>query len=187
MRHHRRVLKVKHLAVLVVLASLAMAGCSSEGSTTGSEELDARSQVDAAYEAVASVQIANALIYSKAILASTKDPQIKKFAQEIVTERSTAEDIVKRLRKLGTPMDVKKASHELDVSLKDLAISRNGQPFAAPSTDAGYLKAMRSNLDGTYAAAVSHLGNGGPGTSQLSARLQGSAAHELEQLKQLQE
>jgi predicted outer membrane protein len=184
MRHHRRVLKVKFICVGLAVVALTAAGCG-EATETGNATIDARSKTDAAYEAVASVQVANALAYSNAILKTTTDPQIKSFAQEVVTERNTVEDILKRLRKVGAPMDVKKASYQLDVSLKDLAITADGKPLAVPAEDAAYIKAMRSNLEGTFTAAAAHQNKGGPGTSQLSARLQGSATHELEQLKAL--
>jgi uncharacterized protein (DUF305 family) len=184
MRHHRRVLKVKSILVALAVVALTTAGCG-QATETGNASIDARSKTDTAYEAVASVQVANALAYSNAILKTTKDPQIKSFAQEVITERNTAEDILKRVRKIGAPMGVKKASYVLDVSLADMAITADGTPLATPASDAAYIKAMRSNLKGTFAAAAAHQNKGGPGTSQLSARLQGSATHELEQLKTL--
>jgi len=184
MRHHRRVVKVKYFVALLAVAALALSGCDSQ--STGNPTIDARQLNDSAYEAVAAVQIANSANFSRVAAATTQDPKVKAFAEGVLTDRAQAQKLLKRLRNTGAPMDVKKASHQLDLSLSRMGITADDVPVSAPATDSGYIVAMRSNLKGTLKAAQAHLANGGgPGTSQLSLRLQDAATTELEQLKAL--
>lgn len=174
----------KLIVFSLAAAALAVGGCGGSGST-GNTGVDARSANDSAYEAVVAAQIANAVGYSEAILKTSVDPDVKKFAQQAIDERSGQQDILERLRRTGEQVDVKKASYELDVSLEDLAITADGKPFAAPSSDNAYLKAMKSNLNGSIRAAEVEMNNGGPGTTQLANRVYSNANTELEQLKSL--
>lgn len=185
MRQNSRVRNSRYILCLLALAALALAGCGDSGST-GNPEVDARSDMDTAYEAVAAAQIANAVGYSEAILKSSNDADVKKFAQQVLDERAGQQQQLDRFRKTGEPVDVKKASHELNISLADLAITADGKPLAAPSSDSAYLKAMKANLNGSIKAAEVEMKGGGPGTTQLANRVYSSASAELEQLKQLQ-
>jgi uncharacterized protein (DUF305 family) len=185
MRHHRRVKKASTFLVLLVVASLAATGCG--GTSTGNPEVDRRNQLDAAYEAVAAAQIEVATDYSNAILKTTKDPEIEKFANSVLAERKQWTEKLDRLRRTGEEVEsLAKASYILDISLKDLGITADGTPLAAPSSDAGYLTAMKSNDKASLLAAEVNNGEGGPATSQLSNLVIQGATQELEQIKQLQ-
>lgn len=182
MRQNPRVRFSKPLLPLLAIAVLALAGCG-DTSSTGNPEVDQRSANDAAYEAIAAAQIENAENYSNAILSTTTNEQIRSLAEQVVAERGEQTDLLNRLRKTGEPVDIAKASHTLDISLSDLGVSADGKPMAAPSSDAGYVAAMKANLEGAILAAQAEIGDGGPGTTQLANRVYSTATAELEQLK----
>lgn len=163
---------------------MAMAGCG--GSTTGNPTVDSRNQIDAAYEAVAAAQIDQAVAYSNAILKTTSDPEIKKFAGSALAARKVWAQKLERFTTTGETVDLPKASHTLDISLKSLGVTADGTPLAAPSTDDGYLQAMKLNDRASLRAATVNSRAGGPGTSQLSNLVIQGATQELLEIKQLQ-
>ncbi|MBJ7354684.1 MAG: hypothetical protein JHC98_07655 [Thermoleophilaceae bacterium] len=169
---------------LLVVATLAMTGCG--GSTTGNAVIDSRNEIDAAYEAVAAAQIATAVDYSNAILKTTSDPEIKKFAESVIATRKVWSEKLERFTRNGEPMELPKASYALDISLKSLGITADGTPLAAPSTDDGYLAAMKLNDRASLRAASVNSRNGGPGTSQLANIVILDATKELAAIKVLQ-
>jgi uncharacterized protein (DUF305 family) len=185
MRHDWRVLKLRIVLSLLVVAALAMAGCG--GSTTGNAVIDSRNEIDAAYEAVAVAQIAQAVAYSEAILKTTKDPEIKNFAQQVIDTRKVWTQKLERFTKTGDTVSLPTASHDLDISLKSLGVTADGTPLAAPSTDEGYLSAMASNDRASLRAATVNSRGGGPGTSQLANLVILDATKELAAIKALQQ
>jgi uncharacterized protein (DUF305 family) len=184
MRHHRRVLKLRIVLSLLVVATLAMTGCG--GSTTGNAVIDSRNEIDAAYEAVTAPQIAQAVAYSGAILKTTSDPEIKKFAQSAIDARKVWTQKLERFTKTGEKVSVATASHDLDISLKSLGITADGTMLAAPSSDSGYLQAMKLNNRASLRAATVNSRAGGPGTSQLANLVILDATEELAEIKALQ-
>ena len=56
---------------------------------------------------------------------------------------------------------------------------------AAPSSDDGYLLAMKANAYGSMRASAAAIDNGGPGSSQLARIVQQNRPHELAQINQL--
>lgn len=184
MRHHWRVLKPRIVLSLLVVASLAVAGCGE--STTGNPLVDKRNEIDAAYEAVAGAQIAQAVAYSESILTTTADRRIKKFAQSVIDTRKVWTSKLERFTMTGDTVDLPKASHTLDISLKSLGVTADGTPLAAPSTDAGYLQAMKLNDRASLRAAAVNSRAGGPGTSQLANLVILDATKELAAIKLLQ-
>lgn len=185
MRHHRRVLNPRIFLSLLVVAALAMTGCG-ESSTTGNAIIDSRNKIDAAYEAVAGLQIAQGVAYSEAILKTTSDPEIKKFAESAIETRKVWTQKFERFSKTGQEMTLGQASRELDVSLKSLGITADGTPLAAPSSDDGYLEAMKSINRASLRAAKVNSRAGGPGTSQLANLVILDATEELAEIKALQ-
>lgn len=186
MRHYRRVNKAKSFLVLLAVAALAATGCG-DTSSTGNAEVDRRNQIDSAYEAVAAAQIANAVAYSNAILKTTSDPEIKQFAESVLAAREKWTAKLERFRRTGAKVEnLAKASYTLDVSLKDLGITADGTPLAAPSSDEGYLAAMKLNDRASLRAAAVNSKLGGPATSQLSNLVIQGATQELAEIKQLQ-
>jgi uncharacterized protein (DUF305 family) len=184
MRHHRRVLKPRIVLTLLAVAALTVTGCGS--GSTGNALIDSRNEIDAAYEAVIAPQIAQAVAYSNAIMKSTSDPEIKKFAQSVIDTRKAWSTKLERFTKTGEKVDVAKASHDLDISLKSLGVTPDGALLAAPSSDAGYLKAMKSLDRAALRAAEVNSRDGGPGTAQLANLVILDATKELEAIKQLQ-
>ena len=184
MRHHRRVLKLRIVLSLLVVAALAATGCG--GSTTGNAIIDSRNEIDAAYEAVAAAQIAQAVAYSEAILKTTSDPEIKKFAESVIATRKVWTQKLERFTQNNEPIELPKASYALDISLKSLGITADGTPLAAPSTDEGYLAAMKLNDRASLRAATVNSRAGGPGTSQLANLVILDATEELAEIKLLQ-
>jgi uncharacterized protein (DUF305 family) len=185
MRQYRRVKKASSLLVLLVVAALAATGCGD--SSTGNAQVDARNAIDAAYEVVAGAQFAQADAYSQAILESTKDPEIKSFAESVISSRKEWSTKLERFRKTGEQMSIPKASYTLDISLKSLGITADGTPLAAPSSDTGFLSAMKLNDRASLRAAKVNYSDGGPGTSQLSNLVLQGATQELAQIKQPQQ
>jgi uncharacterized protein (DUF305 family) len=183
MRHHRRVLKPRTLLSLLAVAALAAAGCG--GSSTGNATVDARNQIDAAYEAVAAVQIDQAVAYSEAIQKASSDPGIKKFARKAIETRKVWSQKLKRFTMSGGTVSLPTASHDLNVSLQSLGVTADGTPLAAPSSDQGYLAAMASNDRACLRAATVNSRNGGPGTSQLANLVILDATAELAEIKTL--
>jgi uncharacterized protein (DUF305 family) len=178
------VLKLRTVLSLLVVATLGLAGCS--GSTTGNPTIDSRNEIDAAYEAVAVAQIAQAVAYSNAILKTSSDPKVKQFAETVLTNRKAWTQKLERFTKTGETVDLPKASHDLDISLKSLGVTADGKPLAAPSTDEGYLQAMKLNDRASLRAATVNSHSGGPGTSQLANLVILDATEELAEIKQLQ-
>ncbi|MGH2959873.1 MAG: hypothetical protein ACRDKE_09725 [Solirubrobacterales bacterium] len=177
--------KARNFLVLLAVAALAVSGCG--GTSTGNPEVDARNQLDTAYEAIAAAQIAQAVAYSEAILKSTSDPEIKQFAESVLAERKQWTQKLDRLRRTGEKQeDLAKASHTIDISLKSLGITADGTRLAAPSSDAGYLSAMKLNDRASLRAATANSRRGGPATSQLSNLVIQGATQELAEIKQLQ-
>lgn len=174
MRHHRRVRKARTFLALLVVASLAATGC---GDSSSTEEPKADSaQLNAAYEAVAAAQFENAIGYSNAILKSTSDPDIKDFAESVIAQReewsATIDDSQKQ--------DLTEAADTLAVPLKSLGITADGVQLAAPSSDAGYLSAMKLNNQASLRAAE-------VATSKLANQVIQGASKELEEISQLQQ
>ncbi|MGK2877315.1 MAG: hypothetical protein ACSLFF_01865 [Solirubrobacterales bacterium] len=178
-------LNLKLASCLLVATALVATGCGGS-STTGNASIDARLKIDAAYEAVVAAQIENAEGYSNSILKTTTDPEIESFAESVLATRKAWSQKLERFRKTGDTMEVKKASYTLDISLKSLGITADGTPLAAPSSDAGYLAAMKLNDRGSLKAARVNSRAGGPGTSQLANVVILDTTEELAQIKQLQ-
>lgn len=185
MRHYRRVKKARTFLILLAVAALAATGCG--GTSTGNPEVDARNQLDSAYEAIAAAQIAQAVAYSEAILKTTSDPEIKKFAESVLAEREKWTAKLERFRRTGEKVEnLAKASYTIDISLKSLGITADGKPLAAPSSDEGYLAAMKLNDRASLRAATVNSREGGPATSQLANLVIQGATQELAEIKQLQ-
>lgn len=184
MRHYRRVKKAKLFLVLLAVAAVTATGCGDGG--TGNAIIDQRNKIDAAYEAVAVAQFAQAVAYSNAILKTTSDPEIKKFAESVIASRQKWSTKLERFTETGEKTTIPKASYTLDISLKSLGITSDGTPLAAPSNDAGYLTAIKSNDRASLRAARVNSRAGGPGTSQLANLVIQGATQELAEIKQLQ-
>lgn len=173
MRHHRRVKKARTFLALLVVASLAATGC---GDSSSTEEPKAdTAQLNAAYEAVAAAQFANAIGYSDAILKATSDPDIKSFAESVLAQRETWNETLDQ----SQPEDLTKAAETLAISLKSLGITADGTPLAAPSSDAGYLSAMKLNNEASLRAAEAVK-------SELANQVTQGATQELSVIEQLQ-
>lgn len=172
MRHYRRVNKARTFLVLLVVAALATTGCGDSSSSEGSEP--DRAQLDSAYEAVAAAQFANAVGYSNAVLKTTTDPAIKTFAESVLAQRK---EWSASLDETQTD-DLSAAADTLAIPLKSLGISADGVPLAAPSTDAGYLSAMKLNDQASLRAAE-------VATSQLANQVIQGASQELSEIEQL--
>jgi hypothetical protein len=173
MRHHRRVSKARTVLVLLAVASLATTGCG-DSSTTDAPKVDS-AQLNAAYEAVAAAQFANAIGYSDAILKATSDVEIKSFAESVLVRR----EMWKATLNESQPDDLTKAAETLAISMKSLGITAEGTPLAAPSSDAGYLSAMRLNNQASLRAAEA-------AKSDLAIQVIQGATKELEESERLQ-
>jgi hypothetical protein len=173
MRHHRRVRKARTFLALLVVAALAATGCGDSTSTEAPEP--DRSQIDAAYGAVATAQFANAVGYSDAILKTTTDPEIKKFAQSVIAQREEWSAMIDE----SQPEDLTKAAETLAIPLESLGVTADGTPLAAPSSDAGYLSAMKLNNQASVRAA--EVAN-----TQLADQVIQGASEELSEIEQLQ-
>jgi hypothetical protein len=177
MRHDRRVQNLKSLSVVLVVVALTLAGCG--GSTKRDATTDSHSELDAAYGAVVGAQIAQAVAYSEAILKTTSDPAIKKFAASVLGSRKAWTAQLDQLDTRGDAIDVARAARALKIPLASLGINPDGTPLGAPSTDAGYLRAMEL-IDKSSVRA------GRPNTSQLAALAVHDATAELVKIKRLQ-
>lgn len=172
MRHHRRVRKARTFLALLVVASLAATGCgdSSSSEAPGPDN----GELHSAFESVAASQFANAVGYSNAILKTSSDPDVKKFAESAIAQREEWSETLDR----SQSEDLTKSAEALGIPLKSLAITADGTPLAAPSSDAGYLSAMKLNNQASLRAAKA-------APSALASQVTQGATQELAEIEQL--
>lgn len=165
--------KARTFLALLVVAALAATGC---GDSTSTEKPKVNSaQLDRAYKTVAATQFANADGYSSAILNTTTDAEIRKFANSVIYQRQVWNGSLDPL-----PMgDRTEAADTLGLPLKSLGITADGTPLAAPSSDAGYLSAMKLNNQASLRAAE-------VAKSDLANQVIRGATQELAEIEKLQ-
>lgn len=164
---------------LLAATALVAGGCGDAASTAKTES------IDTAFTTVAALQIETAVGYSEAILKTSGDEGLKKFAQNALDERAAQQKDLAALSTGGDGVDSQTAARELDLSFEDLAITASGRPLSAPSGDAAYAAAMAANLYGSIRAAEVAIDGGTGTTAALANRIKSRATAELQQLRTL--
>lgn len=178
---------VRRLTLCLLAATALVAGGCGDGQDGRTRDggLGPAQADDAAFKVVAAAQIENAIGYSEAVLKSSQDAEVKDFAGQVIAERDKQQALLADLPSGQAPKTVSEAATALNIPLADLAVSADGQPLAAPSSDNAYVKAMRSNLNASIRAASVERGGSDEATKKLAERILANASSELDQLRSL--
>jgi uncharacterized protein (DUF305 family) len=171
------------LAALTIALALALGGCGDTTPPVAEEGLE----TDSAYLTVLTAQNENAIEYSKAIVKTTKSDEVEEFASKVIEGRNAESDEISKLQQDGRPetATLSEAAETLGFPLSQFAISADGQPLTSPSTDQGYVKAMKSNANGVIRASNAELKDGSPEVMSFARLITSEREDELDSLKEL--
>lgn len=178
------------LAAIACCLAAGLSGCSGEAKDLSNTQVAGALAYDSAYVTVNTLQNTDAVNYSKTILKTTSDPEIKAFANNVIAVRAAEDKKMAKIKDVenidpNDPTTPAEASEQLDLSLRKMGVNAQGTPSAAPSTDAGYITAMLANIKASLATTRVEILEGGPGGVPFAKQVFLDRTNELEQLKAL--
>jgi uncharacterized protein (DUF305 family) len=175
------------LACVVVALALVASGCSSDAPESGRVALGLAT--DKAYLTILSAENDTAVAYSQAILKTDPSAEVTSIAKNAISLR---EQEAKKITKLeandsdDSEFTLPDAAEQLNTSLSELGLSATGTPLAAPSTEAGYIKAMTANGKAVLKATEPEADHGSPGVVPFAKQVALDRTDELQSLHDFQ-
>ena len=175
------------LAFAAVALALVASGCNANTRSDGRVALGLAT--DKAYLTVLEEQNANAISYSEAILKADPSAQLETFAKNAISAREAEGKEIDKLQSEDSDpaqFTLPNAAEQLGTTLEALGLSADGEPLAAPSTESGYIEAMKANTKGVVEASAPEIDHGSPGVVPFSKQVLATRDDELDSFQDFQ-